>query len=165
MPSMPFAEGEEAFARILDQLCAVPMFNELNFSDLQVIARHMHYSEVEAGDVVFLEGERGHYVCFVVEGSLEVAKAAAAGPRTVLTTLSRGQSIGEMALIDEAPRSATVTALSKSRLLMLFRQDFEAILEQHPAIGISMLKGIARLLSSNLRRTSDLLAERMLPVV
>ncbi len=41
----------------------------------------------------------------------------------------------------------------------------EAILEQHPAIGISMLKGIARILSANLRRTSRLLAERLLPVV
>ncbi len=165
MPPMPFEKSEEAFAKVLDLLCAIPMFNELRFSDLQVIAEHMNTSEVEAGNVVFLEGERGHYVCFVVEGSLEVAKTAATGARTVLTTLSRGQSIGEMAVIDEAPRSATVIALAKSRLLTLSRQDFEAILEQHPAIGISMLKGIARVLSANLRRTSGQLAERMLPVV
>jgi CRP/FNR family cyclic AMP-dependent transcriptional regulator len=82
-----------------------------------------------------------------------------------VTRLSQGQSICEMVVIDEAPRSATVIAVSKSRLLTLSRQNFEAILEQHPAIGIRMLKGIARVLSANLRRTSRLLAERLLPVV
>ncbi len=165
MPLTPFEESEEAFARALDLLCAIPMFNELKTSELKVIAGHMNLCEVDEGDVVFLEGERGHYVSFVVEGSLEVSKATATGARTVLTRLSQGQSIGEMAVIDEAPRSATVIALTKSKLLTLSRQSFESILEEHPAIGISILKGIARILSANLRRTSGPLAERLLPVV
>jgi CRP/FNR family cyclic AMP-dependent transcriptional regulator len=165
MPLMPFEESEEDFAKALDLLCSIPMFNDLKSPELKLIAARMDFCEVDEGDVVFLEGERGHYVCFVAHGSLEVTKATGAGARTVLTRLSQGQSIGEMAVIDEAPRSATVIAVAKSRLLTLSRQNFEAILEQHPAIGIRMLKGIARVLSANLRRTSRLLAERLLPVV
>jgi CRP/FNR family transcriptional regulator, cyclic AMP receptor protein len=167
MTLVPFEEGaqDDKLPRVLDLLCAVPIFDELKTADLTLIAEHMNSYEVDEGDVVFLEGERGHYVCFVVEGQLEVAKASAAGTRTVLTTLSRGQSIGEMAVIDEAPRSATVVAQTKSRLLTFSRQDFDNLLEQHPAIGISILKGIARVLSQHLRRASGQLADRVLPIV
>ncbi|HYL80138.1 MAG TPA: cyclic nucleotide-binding domain-containing protein [Candidatus Acidoferrum sp.] len=155
----------EATGAILDFLCAIPMFNGLKTSELKIIAEHMNCFEVDEGDVVFLEGERGDYVCYVAEGSLEVTKNSPAGTRVVLTALSQGQSIGEMAVIDDAPRSATVIARTRARLLTLTRQDFDAILQQNPVIGISLLKGIARILSLNLRRTSGQLAERMLPVM
>jgi len=167
MTLVPFDEGaqDEALPKVLDLLCAVPIFDGLKVEELTVIAKHMNYYEVGGGDVLFVEGERGHYVCFVVEGELEVSKASASGTRTVLTRLSRGQSIGEMAVVDEAPRSATVTALTPSRLLTFSRSDFETLLAEHPALGIRILKGIARVLSQYLRHASGQLADRVLPIV
>ncbi|HTU02467.1 MAG TPA: cyclic nucleotide-binding domain-containing protein [Candidatus Sulfotelmatobacter sp.] len=167
MPLVPFEEGaqDEALPKMLDLLCTVPIFDDLRVADLTLLAKHMTCYEIGEGDVLFVEGERGHYVCFVVEGELEVSKVSASGTRTVLTRLSRGQSIGEMAVIDEAPRSATVTALTASRLLTFSRGDFEALLDEHPAIGIRILKGIARVLSRHLRRASGQLAERVLAIV
>ncbi len=53
----------------------------------------------------------------------------------------------------------------RERLLTLARRDLDLLLDSHPAIGISLLKGIARVLSENLRRTSGQLAERLLPVM
>jgi CRP-like cAMP-binding protein len=53
---------------------------------------------------------------------------------------------------------------TKSTLLILTRKDFEKLLEQHPQIGIKILKGLAKLLSMNLRKTSSLLADHMLPI-
>ncbi len=156
---------DDSLATMVDFLCAIPMFNGLKTSELRVIAGYMNSFEAEPGDAVFLEGELGDYVCFVAEGKLEVSKGSSDGTRRVLTTLQQGQSIGEMAVIDNAPRSATVIVAERARLLTLARQDFETLLQQHPAMGISILKGIARLLSQNLRRTSGLLAERMLPVL
>jgi len=155
----------EAMAMVLDSLCAIPMFDGMKSSELKAAARYMNCLEVEEGDVVFLEGEPGDYVCFVAEGALQVTKGSPGGQATVLTTLSQGQSIGEMAVIEEAPRSANVVALGKARLVTLSRQDFETLLSTHPAIGISLLKGIARVLSRNLRKTSGQLAERSLPVL
>lgn len=154
----------ESLEETLDALCTIPMFEGLKTAELRAIAGFMNCFEVAAGDAVFLEGEPGDYVCFVAEGRLEVSKASPAGGRTAITTLTRGQSIGEMAVIEEAPRSATVLALSGARLVTLSRRDFDALLERHPQIGIGLLKGIARILSRNLRRTSGLLAERTLPL-
>ncbi|MBI4537477.1 MAG: cyclic nucleotide-binding domain-containing protein [candidate division NC10 bacterium] len=155
----------EVLATVLDSLCAIPMFDGLKTSELKTIARYMNCLDVGEGDVVFLEGEQGDYVCFVASGSLQVTKTSPDGQPTVLTTLSQGESIGEMAVIEDAPRSANVVALSPARLVTLARPDFESLLAHHPAIGIGILKGIARVLSRNLRKTSGQLAERMLPVV
>ncbi len=81
-----------------------------------------------------------------------------------LATLTKGRSIGEMAVIDDFPRSATVRARTKGTLVLLTRQGFEVILEQHPGIGVKILKGISRLLSQNLRKTSSRLVDYMLPL-
>jgi CRP-like cAMP-binding protein len=155
----------EALAAVLDSLCAIPMFDGLKSSELKAAARYMSCLDLEEGDVVFLEGEPGDYVCFVAEGSLQVTKTSPGGQATPLTTLSKGQSIGEMAVVEDAPRSANVVALTKTRLVTLSRQEFETLLQGHPAIGINILKGITRVLSRNLRKTSGQLAERLLPIL
>ena len=160
-PENPPAEPD---GTIVDSLCSIPMFDALKTVELRTIARYMNCLEVSEGDVIFLEGEKGDYVCFVAEGTLEVTKTPPGGTRTVITTLSQGQSIGEMAVIEDAPRSADVVATTSARLVTLSRQDFDTILEQHPKIGINLLKNIARVLSRNLRKTSGQLAERILPV-
>jgi len=155
----------EALTAVLDSLCLIPMFDGLKSSELRAAARYMNCLELEEGDVVFLEGEPGDYVCFVAEGTLEVTKNSAGGQATPLTTLGKGQSIGEMAVVEKAPRSANVVALTRARLVTLSRQDFDALLEAHPPIGVNILKGITRILSRNLRQTSGRLAERLLPVL
>ncbi len=151
--------------KIAEFLGSIPLFAGLTSSELLIVAEHLDCLEAEAGDVIFVEGEPGDYVCFVMEGTLDVFKGRSEGQRSWLTALSKGHSAGEMALIEGAPRSATVVAAAPARLLTLAQQDFNLLLAAHPAIGISLLKGIARILSANLRRTSGQLAERMLPVM
>jgi CRP-like cAMP-binding protein len=69
-----------------------------------------------------------------------------------------------MALIDKLTRSASIRACTSSSLIVLTRKGFDMILKLHPEIGIKILKGIASLLSINLRKTSDKLAEFMPPL-
>ena len=69
-----------------------------------------------------------------------------------------------MAVIDEFPRSATVKARTKSTLLTLSRDNFNYIVEGHSSVDVKILKGIASLLSMNLRKTSSRLADYMLPL-
>ena len=78
--------------------------------------------------------------------------------------MTRARSIGEMAVIDEFPRSATVKARTKSTLLTLSRDNFNYIVEGHSSVDVKILKGIASLLSMNLRKTSSRLADYMLPL-
>lgn len=142
----------------------IPIFAKLKDDELRIVEKQMNLIEVVPGETVFEEGDRGYYVCFVVDGALDVLKKSENSEDIVITTLSKGRSIGEMAVIDELPRSATVRARTKATLLTLSREKFNDILEEHTAIGIKILKGITRLLSLSLRKTSTRLVDYMLPL-
>ena len=142
----------------------IPIFSRLKGKELRSIEQCMKILEVLPGEIVFNEGEKGDYVCFVVEGCLDVLKKTKSGDSIVISTLSKGRSIGEIAIIDDLPRSATVKAKHKSTLLTLSRESFDYILTKHPDIGVKILKGLASLLCLNLRKTSSRLAEYMLPL-
>lgn len=146
---------------ILDFLITISIFDELSSIELSLVADYMNFFELEGGKVLFKEGDRGDYICFTVSGSLEIIKLSATGRRVVVATLSRGSTIGEMSIIDKISRSATVKARSKCTLLILSQKGFNAILDKHPKIGIKILKGVARLLSLNMRRTTSHLADQI----
>lgn len=149
---------------IIDQLINIPLFDNLKGDDLTTIAPYMNMSQAKKGDVIFVEGDKGDYICFVVVGALKVVKATGGGGEVTLSTLPKGRSIGEMSVIDDYPRSATVIADQDSSMVILPRSGFEQILEQHPVIGVKLLMGLTRLLSLNLRKTSSRLADYMLPL-
>jgi CRP-like cAMP-binding protein len=146
---------------IIDFLITMSLFDELSPLELSVVADYMNFFELEQGKILFREGDSGDYICFVVEGAVEVLKEAASGKRAVIATLLRGSTIGEMSIIDNIARSATVRARKDSTLVILSRKGFNTILDSHPKIGIKILKGIARLLSLNMRRTSSHLADHI----
>jgi CRP/FNR family cyclic AMP-dependent transcriptional regulator len=149
---------------IIDFLIDIPMFDSLQPDELSIVTGHMNFIDLDPGEILFREGETGDYVCFVAEGSLDVLKKSTEGHYVTLSTLSKGRSIGEMAVIDDFPRSATVKGRKKATLVILTRKGLDLILEKHPQIGLKILKGIARLLSQNLRKTSSRLADYMLPL-
>lgn len=143
----------------------IPIFAEFTQQQLEIVAGYMAFFEISEGDVVFLEGEKGDYMCFVVKGRLQVSKKSESGDLQVLAELEQGSSVGEMALLDDFPRSANVIAVDDTKFVILSRDGFEALLEAHPEVGVSMLKGITRVLSMSLRRTSEDLVSVMLPLV
>ena len=150
--------------RLADHLSLIPIFSALQNEELQTIEKYMFFNKIEPGEYVFREGEKGDYVCFVAGGALDVIKLNQQAQPVVITTLAKGGSIGEMALIDKLTRSASVRAVAPSSLIVLTRKGFDLILKLHPEIGIKILKGVASLLSINLRKTSDKLAEFMPPL-
>ena len=164
----PLSESKVEKA-VTDFIFSFPFFEALTSEELLYIAEHINFLEVETGEVLFRQGEQGDCVYFVVEGQLDVIKETQRGKgkakgKVVITTLSRGRSIGEMSVIDKTPRSATVRARTEATLVTLTSKGFDVILQKHPKIGIKILKGISRLLSQNLRKTSSRLAEYMLPM-
>jgi CRP/FNR family transcriptional regulator, cyclic AMP receptor protein len=146
---------------ISDLLVKIPMFSGLDIDQLAVIKKRIKLFDVNEGGTLFEEGEQGDYVCFVVNGRLEVTKRTVFGEDLVLNTISRGQSVGEMSIIDQRPRSATVRAKTKTTLFTLAQNDFEAIMSEQPKIGIEVLKGLALMLSKKLRQTSSRLVSYM----
>ncbi len=149
---------------IIDFLITIPLFDKLKADELKIIVKRMNFVELDKGEILFKEGDKGDYMCFIIDGTLDVVKESAAGEGIVITALSKGRSIGEMSVIDDFSRSATVKVRTEAKLVILTQGNFELILEEHPKIGIKILKRISRLLSLNMRKTSSRLADYMLPL-
>ena len=142
----------------------MPLFDSFEQGELKIASTYIHTLEVKEKQIIFNEGDNGDSIFFVISGKLNVIKDSASKNQVVITTLSTGKSIGEMSIIDETPRSAAVQADCDSVLLKLSKGDFETILKNHPLLAVKILKGLARLLSMNLRKTSSRLADYLLPL-
>ena len=128
------------------------------------VAARMDFVNLDRGEVLFNEWDRADFVCFVEYGELDVTKKTGPDSSDVMATLRRGRSIGEMSIINNFPRSSTVIARSTVRLVVFPRSAFEFILEKKVDIGVNILKGLANLLSINLKKASSRLADNMLPM-
>lgn len=150
---------ETKSSHILDRLIDLNLFNELRPDELARVSEYLQLMEFADKERIFGEGEQGSFACFVVEGHLEVCKENEGRRSVSIAHLGRGRSIGEMALIDGSPRSASVVAVGSGTLLLLQRKRFEELLETHPRIGVRLLLRLARMISLNLRRASATVAE------
>ena len=148
---------------IYDCVRNIAIFCDLGASDLELITKFMHVSRVDKGGIVFKEGDPGDYVCFVIEGTVEVLKATDQGNDRQIAELGAGSSIGEMAVVGKFLRSATVRSQNDATLLTLTRDRFNQICNDYPWIGVKMLRAIAQLLSEHLKKTSENLSELMPP--
>lgn len=131
------------------------LFAGLSDADREIVEEHMYETHLDAGEVLFSEGDQGDFLCYVVQGSLQILKNNHAGKAVELAVLQRGQLIGEMAIIEHATRFATVQALEETVLMVLTRKGFELLLAQHPNIGVVILRSLARLMSIKIRELSE----------
>ncbi len=140
-------------------LLNLPLFDTFNMEELDVLSKHMSYVHLKMGEYLFVEGDKGSFMGFVVRGVLEVIKKSDTGENIIIARLTKGSSIGEMALIDKSTRSATVIAKQPSTLVTLTDKGFDLLAEKSPALGMKLIQKTARLLSLNMRRTSSKLAD------
>lgn len=134
-------------------IAEIPIFNELNSGDTDILREYLFPKILAIGDIVCKEGQHGNFMSFVANGELEVIKQKE-GKEVVISSINEGGTLGEMSLIDGLTRSATTRASKPSTILILRRDDFNNLIEKYPVVGIKILKGVARLLSLNLRKTS-----------
>ncbi|MEE4240205.1 MAG: cyclic nucleotide-binding domain-containing protein [Desulfopila sp.] len=156
MKNQKLTDSEEDTRNFLINL---PLFDSFNVDELDILARHMSYVHLKRGEYLFVEGDKGNFMGFVVHGVLEVSKKSETGGNIVIARLTRGNSIGEMAIIDKSTRSATVVAVQASTMVTLTDRGFEILAQKSPTLGIKLIQKTARLLSLNMRRTSSKLAD------
>lgn len=142
-----------------DFLLSLSLFDSFKIDELTLLARHMSYIQLQRGEFLFVEGDKGDFMGFVVNGVLEVLKKSATGENVIIARLSKGSSIGEMALIDKSTRSATVISRQPSLMITLTNRGFDQLLQKSPTTSVKIIQKIARLLSLNMRRTSSKLAD------
>jgi len=142
----------------------VPLFESLAREEVTILAKTMQRQQLPPGETLFEQWDRADCVFFVEHGSLDVLTKSGPEDYQSIAALGRGRSIGEMSLIDNFPRSATVRASVDTTVIRFTREAFEQLMGQNRNIGIKILKGLARLMAQNLRKTSSRLADNMLPL-
>ena len=113
---------------VVAALAKVDLFKGLPGDDLERIAGIVHGAAVEEGHVLFEEGDPGDSFYVVVEGAIEIVKHVSGGDEERLAVRRGGESFGEMALLDDAPRSATARAVDDTQLMVVPREGFLGLL-------------------------------------
>ncbi|MGE5186252.1 MAG: cyclic nucleotide-binding domain-containing protein [Acidobacteriota bacterium] len=121
----------------------VPMFAELDAEDLEELAAVVEEKHVDAGTELFREGETGDAVYLIVRGRVRVLVAAGGAEKTI-DDLGPGSCIGEMAVLDASPRSATVRALERTRALRVPAEGFRRVLADRPEMSQVIVVDLVR---------------------
>lgn len=131
----------------LDFLRRVPLFAELDDRTLTEIANAAVEQRWEAGQEIVRQGDTGVGMFIVRSGKVEIVQDHMGKPEK-LRDLAAGDVFGEMALLDEFPRSATVRAVEPTTCLGITRWHFRGILESHPQIALKLLPILTKRLRS-----------------
>jgi len=119
-------------------LAEVPLFRACSSKARSTVARRAKERRVGAGEVVINEGETGNEFFVIMDGQAQVRR----GGKKV-ATLGPGQFFGDLAVLDKAPRNATVTAETPMALLVLGQREFSALIEEVPGFAHKLLAGLA----------------------
>ena len=128
--------SRDALADLFQQ---IPLFAGCTKKDLKLVLSQAERVNVRPGQVLISEGQTGREFFMVLDGTATVSRRG-----RKVTTLGPGQSFGELALLDPAPRNATVTASTDMELVVLGQREFAKIVDATPGFARSLLSGMAQ---------------------
>ncbi len=141
----------ESLRARIEALQSIPLFRSLGEPDLSEIAQLLIERRFPKDSTIFEEGVAGEYMYLIQEGQVKVTKMSDDGRQKILEMLSPGDFFGEMALLDQEPRSAAVKTMHPCILLALSRRDFIRLFRRNADIALEMI----RVLTTRLRDTDD----------
>jgi CRP/FNR family cyclic AMP-dependent transcriptional regulator len=123
----------------VEALKKAPLFEGLSKKELALLARTSEDVEVDAGKVLCKEGETGQEFFVIVEGEVKITRKG-----RKLATRGPGSFVGEIALLEDIPRTATVTAETPLRFFVLTRRDFRHLVNESPIVERKVMQTLAR---------------------
>jgi len=144
---------------VIETLKNVPIFRELKNSEIKEIERIIHHRYFKPQEVIFWEGEPGVGMYIIQSGEIGIYQGRGTEQEEALVSLKEGDFFGEMALLNEEPRSATAVSLTNSHIIGLFRPDLFGLFERKPEFGVKVLLKLADMLAVRLRKTNEELQE------
>jgi len=143
---------------VLDILINIPILTELNSDELRIVGRFFDQVKLPKGQILFSEGDAGDALYYILSGRLIIYKDCGDAMPVEITRVNAGQFLGELAILEDSFRSATVQAAVDTDLLLIQKTHFYDLLERYPKIGVVLLRGLARMISLQLRNTTGQLA-------
>lgn len=130
----------------------IPLFDGLSRGELSAIKSILHRREYDPGEVLFHQGNPGVGMYIIHEGTIEIVYEPT---EDTLAELSDGDFFGELALLNETPRSATAVARTGAVLYGLFRPDLLGLVEREPSLGVQILLRMAQVISERLIHANE----------
>ena len=127
------------------------LFGQLPPDAIKYLGSYMNRQSFPRGSVIFANGDPGSGLMGVLAGAVKISVASADGRDIVLTIMHEGDIFGEIALLDEHPRTADATAMTDCELMVIERRDFIPFLRSQPDLAIQIIE----ILCSRLRRTTE----------
>jgi CRP/FNR family cyclic AMP-dependent transcriptional regulator len=152
--------SEETAEDIFKTLKNVPIFSDLNRKELNEVEKIIHRREYKKGEPIFRMGDPGLGMYIIISGVVNIVEEQESGKSTTLAVLKDGAFFGDLALLDEAPRSASAIANDSCIILGFFRPDFLDLLYRKPNLGIKILFALAKVVGERLRRTNEQLGQK-----
>ena len=132
-----------------------PLLENFSQPEVELLAQFMAMYRAQPGAEIIREGEGGDFMLMLLEGRVEVHKRDRWNTPQVLATVDAGRTLGEMSMIDGAPRFATCIAAEPSLIAVLDRESLARIIVEQPLLGAKVLMELVLMLSHRLRATSQ----------
>src|SRR6266550_5943558 len=137
-------------------LAHIPLFESLTPQDIDALSNRLEEITYAEGQVIFKQGEEGSSLFIIDDGAVEISYGEGRG-RVALASLYNGQYFGELSLFDGSPRSATATAMKRSRLIRLDREDLVDFVNKNPSAALRIIAEMGE----RLRQTNELMSRQV----
>lgn len=133
----------------------IPLFEKLTKRELRNVADIIYERSYETDEFMFEKGQPGAAMFAIKSGSVQVVVPDKKGNDIVLATLKPGTFVGELALLDDSPRSAAAKAVEKTEALAFFRSDLNKLLDTEPEIASKIFKELSLIIGQRLKATNE----------
>ncbi|HPC36565.1 MAG TPA: cyclic nucleotide-binding domain-containing protein [Candidatus Marinimicrobia bacterium] len=140
---------------IMQILSNVPIFSDLDSKELSELEKIVYHRKYKKGEPIFRMGDPGLGMYIIVNGAVEIVEEPENGEIAKLAELGKGAFFGDLALLDEEPRSASAIAMVDSDIIGFFRPDLMDLVYRKPRMGIKILWALSRVVGERLRKTNE----------
>ncbi|GAB4275620.1 MAG: Crp/Fnr family transcriptional regulator [Candidatus Promineifilaceae bacterium] len=122
----------------------VPFFTQLPPSEIEELASRLVVRQFSSGQIIFHHGDPGGLLYMITKGKVKITHSNPEGHEALLAILGQGDFFGELALLDDSPRSATAEAITQTEALTLHREDFIRYIKENPDFSLHVLHTLAQ---------------------
>jgi CRP/FNR family cyclic AMP-dependent transcriptional regulator len=137
-------------------LRTVPLFTGFSEEQLRALAAVVQRRSASRGSIIIAAGDPTDSLYIILSGRFKVMMSDAEGKEVILSILTAGEFFGEMGLIDDAPRSASVVAIEPCELLAITRRDFKKCMTENAEMAMGVMRGLVRRLREADRKIGSL---------
>jgi CRP/FNR family transcriptional regulator, cyclic AMP receptor protein len=148
-------ESKDKDLRVTDILKRIPLFEHLSRRELKIIAKLVHLRLYQPGEYIFRKDQPGAAMFIIKTGVVNIVLPGPNEKEVHLATLKAGTFMGELALLDNSPRSASARAAETTEALAFFRSELNKLLTTNPTIGSKIMRKLALIIGQRLKATNE----------